>query len=228
MKPPRRVADCRLYGGLFLLLFCLAACNGKSSTEPSSELAEIRTVLEKFHVMAYNEAGDVGAAYALLDTSSRATCPRTRFERMAEIARSVLGSHALKVEAIGNVEITGDMAILNLELSGDDLSPPFFPRTATLRREQGEWRYVISTDPSCQSVFRFFGLTPGPQVTPSIWDDPTCEPSYPSFCIPAPPPDLDCEDIEEEKPFAVDPPDPHGFDTDGDGFGCEENQPGDR
>lgn len=47
-----------------------------------------------------------------------------------------------------------------------------------------------------------------------------CDPSYPDVCIPPPPPDLDCPDIAYTN-FRVFPPDPHHFDGDGDGFGCE-------
>ena len=47
-----------------------------------------------------------------------------------------------------------------------------------------------------------------------------CDPSYPDFCIPSPPPDLDCPDISH-KNFKVVGSDPHGFDRDGDGIGCE-------
>jgi micrococcal nuclease len=47
-----------------------------------------------------------------------------------------------------------------------------------------------------------------------------CDPSYPSVCMPPYPPDLDCGDITFRR-FAVVPPDPHGFDADGDGIGCE-------
>jgi micrococcal nuclease len=39
-------------------------------------------------------------------------------------------------------------------------------------------------------------------------------------CIPSPPPDLDCGQITE-RGFQVLPPDPHPFDGDGDGIGCE-------
>jgi micrococcal nuclease len=52
-----------------------------------------------------------------------------------------------------------------------------------------------------------------------------CHPSYPDFCIPPPPPDLDCPDIKGRKPFRVRhdvrDPDPHGFDRDRDGRACE-------
>jgi len=47
-----------------------------------------------------------------------------------------------------------------------------------------------------------------------------CHPSYPDVCIPPPPPDLDCRDIPYRR-FRVLPPDPHRFDRDGDGIGCE-------
>jgi hypothetical protein len=50
-----------------------------------------------------------------------------------------------------------------------------------------------------------------------------CDPSYPDLCIPPPPPDLDCADISQED-FTVLEPDPHRFDADKDGIGCESRQ----
>jgi hypothetical protein len=47
-----------------------------------------------------------------------------------------------------------------------------------------------------------------------------CDPSYPTVCIPSPPPDLDCADIPFRN-FVVRPPDPHNFDGNHDGRGCE-------
>jgi hypothetical protein len=49
-----------------------------------------------------------------------------------------------------------------------------------------------------------------------------CDPAYPDedVCIPPAPPDLDCGDIEYRN-FTVNEPDPHGFDGDNDGIGCE-------
>lgn len=47
-----------------------------------------------------------------------------------------------------------------------------------------------------------------------------CDPSYPGVCIPPYPPDLNCGDVSDKR-FDVLPPDPHGFDGDGDGIGCE-------
>ena len=47
-----------------------------------------------------------------------------------------------------------------------------------------------------------------------------CDPSYPTVCIDPYPPDLNCGDIPDRR-FQVNPPDPHGFDGDHDGIGCE-------
>ncbi len=47
-----------------------------------------------------------------------------------------------------------------------------------------------------------------------------CDPSYPTVCIPPPPPDLDCGDIPY-KHFKVVGRDPLHFDGDHDGIGCE-------
>lgn len=66
-----------------------------------------------------------------------------------------------------------------------------------------------------------------PPPTPPTAPPPTtspprkgCDPSYPTVCIPPRPPDLDCPDIPYTD-FAVVGDDPHGFDRDNDGIGCE-------
>jgi protocatechuate 3,4-dioxygenase beta subunit len=64
-------------------------------------------------------------------------------------------------------------------------------------------------------------LLEGPAAAPSSLSEPECDPSYPTACIPAPPPDLDCADIVESN-FTVMGSDPHHFDSDGDGIGCDD------
>lgn len=56
---------------------------------------------------------------------------------------------------------------------------------------------------------------PGQQIASG-----SCDPSYPDACIPPSPPDLDCGQISARR-FTVLPPDPHRFDGDFDGVGCE-------
>jgi len=58
----------------------------------------------------------------------------------------------------------------------------------------------------------------GPAATPTVRGE--CDPAYPDVCIPSPPPDLDCGEIAFTN-FTVLPPDPHRFDRDKGGVGCE-------
>lgn len=62
--------------------------------------------------------------------------------------------------------------------------------------------------------------TPAPTITPTATSRPSCDTSYPTVCIPPPPPDLDCKNIPYRR-FKVLPSDPHNFDSDHDGIGCE-------
>lgn len=64
--------------------------------------------------------------------------------------------------------------------------------------------------------------TPKPTKTlkPTKSPKSMCDPAYPGVCIAPPPPDLDCKNIPYRF-FKVLPPDPHNFDGDGDGWGCE-------
>ncbi|MEA2901244.1 MAG: micrococcal nuclease [Actinomycetota bacterium] len=61
-----------------------------------------------------------------------------------------------------------------------------------------------------------------PVVAPLVSEAPAagCDPSYPGVCIPPGPPDLDCPQITYRR-FAVVGADPHRFDADHDGIGCE-------
>jgi len=62
-------------------------------------------------------------------------------------------------------------------------------------------------------------------IAPLIPQPPTnCEPSYPDFCLPIGSADLDCGDIQWRRftvRWDVPNPDPHRFDGDADGVGCE-------
>jgi hypothetical protein len=58
------------------------------------------------------------------------------------------------------------------------------------------------------------GLTAMPAAAQS------CEGSYPTLCIPIGAPDMDCWEVGVNN-FPVSPPDPHYFDGDYDGIGCE-------
>ena len=59
-----------------------------------------------------------------------------------------------------------------------------------------------------------------PEEEVSEEDGEDCDNSYPDECIPPPPLNLECGDIGEDD-FEVRGSDPHGFDDDNDGVGCE-------
>jgi len=62
--------------------------------------------------------------------------------------------------------------------------------------------------------------TSQPTQSQQVQSQNQCDSSYPSVCIPPYPPDLDCGEIRYSN-FRVVQPDPHGFDRDNDGIGCE-------
>lgn len=72
----------------------------------------------------------------------------------------------------------------------------------------------VDAPPSTQPPTKAPAAAPGPAPTGN------CDPSYPDVCIPPAPPDLDCGDITYRR-FRVVGSDPHRFDADHDGVGCE-------
>jgi len=83
-------------------------------------------------------------------------------------------------------------------------------------RHPRESIYVRVDDATPQRACR----TPTPKPTPGPTRTSNCDPSYPGVCIAPPPPDLDCADIAYRN-FRVVGTDPHRFDADDDGIGCE-------
>lgn len=88
-------------------------------------------------------------------------------------------------------------------------------RATTLTTTQVTTVYLTQSGTATQTGT----TTPGTATTTTTTTQ-NCDPSYPDVCIPPPPPDLDCGDIPNRN-FKVLPPDPHRFDPDGDGIGCE-------
>lgn len=65
------------------------------------------------------------------------------------------------------------------------------------------------------------GAAPAPPAAPPAAPPRVnCDPSYPTLCIPPGAFDLDCPEIPQRR-FPVRGADPHRFDGDNDGIGCE-------
>lgn len=82
-------------------------------------------------------------------------------------------------------------------------------------------RFVAAQDAAQQREIGLWGrCQTEPKVNGGDGGSGDCDPSYPDVCIPPYPPDLDCGDVEDTN-FVVKEPDPHGFDGNDDGSGCE-------
>jgi micrococcal nuclease len=89
---------------------------------------------------------------------------------------------------------------------------PIFVPAEEAARAAGIGRWGASPTP----------VATAPPATPVAQTN--CEPSYPGICIPIGSPDLDCGDISWRRfvvLWDVPNPDPHRFDGDQDGIGCE-------
>jgi micrococcal nuclease len=120
---------------------------------------------------------------------------------------------------------------VNLELVRQGAAAPYFydgdegryarqllsAAKAAKAARRGLWGACRGTvlDPFRQIETQQKDSTPRP-LTPRAG----CDPSYPTVCIPPYPPDLDCADVPHKR-FKVVGTDPHGFDGDRDGVGCE-------
>ncbi len=108
------------------------------------------------------------------------------------------------------VLLIGKIALLSAACSSDS---PTIPATVppdmvrTLER-------ILETGPQLQQQ-----LDNMEKYHPNLSSN--CSSAYPERCIPPPSPDLDCADITQRN-FLVLPPDPHMFDPDKNGIGCEQ------
>lgn len=86
-----------------------------------------------------------------------------------------------------------------------------------------EWLSVLVVIGGIVAVVIWFGrdvdFTGGDEDLDQYAED-ACDPAYPTVCIASPPPVLACSNIKYRR-FLVLRPDPHGFDRDRDGIGCE-------
>jgi endonuclease YncB( thermonuclease family) len=98
---------------------------------------------------------------------------------------------------------------------------PVVPPTATPVVNQPAATPIVPTA-TPQSVAPTLTPLPAPTATTAPVQG-NCDPSYPDVCIPPAPPDLNCGDVPQYSNFRVLPPDPHRFDGNKDGRGCENN-----
>ena len=107
--------------------------------------------------------------------------------------------------------------VLNSELLYNNLADisTEFCSTSEFSSEIWAQQYGCSTE-NQEITSKISNVVPPPAPD----NESNCDASYPDVCIKPYPPDLDCKDVPYKK-FKVLPPDPHRFDVDKDGIGCE-------
>ena len=118
---------------------------------------------------------------------------------------------------------TANGALYNLRMIADGYAHEYTYRLPY--RYQDQFR-AAERDAHAHDRGLWSPTTCGGNTTAPVSSPPTtpqrsgCDPSYPTVCIPPPPPDLDCAQIPYRR-FAVAGADPHRFDSDHNGIGCE-------
>jgi micrococcal nuclease len=119
----------------------------------------------------------------------------------------------------------GSAINLNEQILGTGLAEILTSFCSQSEFEYTEWaqKYGCGAKTTTSSKYESPKYTPPesepPESTPKTTQQ-SCDSSYPTVCIPPPPPDLDCGEISFRN-FKVLQPDPHRFDGDKDGIGCE-------
>jgi hypothetical protein len=133
--------------------------------------------------------------------------------------------------------LSGGRAVVSVRLRARDrdvcskrVVRQYFRGTVTVAPKRESWvivRFKIrKTRGKTPRLSKSQCAPPKPRPTPPSSTPPppppsNCHPSYPDFCIPPAPPDLDCDDVNGSN-FTVIGDDPHGFDGNRDGVGCED------
>ena len=191
---------CSLSGGTWRSLY-----DGQVISAPS--------LLDIDHVVALAEAWDSGAFAWSTD-------------------RRLLFANALDV----SWALIAVSASSNRTKSDNDPADWVPPDPSDLCRFVSSWiaikaRWALSVDPregtalaglilNCPNGRMPFVPAPAGEPAPIPTSAGGCSPAYPTVCIPPPPPDLNCADIPFRR-FKVLPPDPHSFDGNKNGIGCE-------
>ncbi|MGH9185666.1 MAG: thermonuclease family protein [Acidimicrobiales bacterium] len=173
------------------------------------------------------ELAGTGECYAVEAAThlSELTPPGTPVRLVADVGRTDRYGRTLSY-----VYRLGDGLFVNLAMAADgyavQLTVP--PNVAHVEDISGAVAEARDADrglwAACPAAESPVATPSPPAVEPLVPPSPReCDPAYPAFCVPPGPPDgpdLDCGDVARTR-FQVEAPDPHGFDGDHDGLGCE-------
>ncbi len=136
------------------------------------------------------------------------------------------GIDGLDIELLQQAIVEMQLGATAIELANDKMSSLPTPTATSLPTKPAA---TATTAPKVTTVATATKAAPtntpvatATPIPPTATTAPAanCDPSYPTLCIPPGAPDLDCGEITDKR-FPVLPPDPHRFDGDKDGIGCE-------
>lgn len=143
----------------------------------------------------------------------------------AQFVSAVSATASSFIASMPTVTLTPTATALPTQTGAATPTIPFTPTitdTPTVTTVPSETSTPLATATPLPTFTPLIILQPSntPQIPISGGGGNGCDPAYPTVCIPPPPPDLDCGDIPYRN-FQVLAPDPHNFDREGDGLGCE-------
>lgn len=148
-----------------------------------------------------------------LKTDDKATTDRaTPIDLTSQFAQLPALPTAKPVPPTATRVVTATKTATATETPGGPTRIPVPPPTETIVPPPPPAATATVTPTPCPAA----PATAVPTPRPAGW----CDSSYPEVCIAPPPPNLNCGDIPYRR-FKVLRPDPHGFDRDGNGIGCE-------
>jgi len=135
---------------------------------------------------------------------------------MKPVIISIIVGVAIVIVAAGF--LTRDIPVERIVSDIDNSNPQVNPDIVVQSINNFE-ECIAAGNPAMESYPRQCRTVDGQHFV-EIINEPSCDPSYPDVCITPYPVDLDCDEISYSN-FRVIGSDPHGFDRDNDGIGCE-------
>jgi PKD repeat protein len=196
---------------------------------PLLPLTPVRQVFDSFELIAGPEA-----VQAILAAQA---AQATEEEAVEDLLTVEIDSNGTDGTAPATFEFEADITggtepyTINWDLDDDGIAESNEQTLVATFNEAGTYDTVLTvTDSEGQVASDSIEITVEEEEEVSTEEEPiieetteeetSCDLSYPNTCIPPAPPNLTCDDVGASN-FEVLPPDPHEFDADNDGIGCE-------
>lgn len=212
-----------------ILIVLLSACGPAPAANTQGSAAVPTDIPATAAILPTAAETMVPSATSVPSATPAPTLPQTikYFVKAGETCSMIAVAHKISLDQLAQVNPgykcsgikEGDILTI-LVLSSEDL-----PNTNQAQLNSVATAVIQPTKALVVPTAKPVQVQPTAKPIPTAAPAPTkaagnCSPAYPGVCIPPPPPDLDCKDVPFRR-FKVLAPDPHRFDSDKDGIGCE-------